>query len=199
DLDHSGGDEELPLLDPIRVVQLEQAHGHAAAGCQRVDTAGRETEVLRPPVAARVEEWHNGPGFPVDRGQITPFKPVAECAGHREIVGIGGAAVLFGDDVVDFVRREGHRLRDEAILAAVPRAQPHPAAQLGRDVRPAHGASPDWSLSAAFALAIRTRCSTYLYFSHSRSSSADRRPLRCLSSKAEMRSCKPGAAPSAKP
>jgi hypothetical protein len=91
---NSGGDEEHPFLDPLRVIQLQQAHGGATAGCERLDTAVLKTKVFCPMIAARVEERHNGPTLCVDGGQIAPFEAIAESAGQGEIAGIRGPAVF---------------------------------------------------------------------------------------------------------
>lgn len=159
--ENSGGDVKQSLLDSLRAIQLEQAHGRSAAGGERLDAAALQTKVFRPTIAARIEERHNRAAFRVDGSQIAPFETIAESAGQREIAGIGGATVFHGDDVIDLVRREGHRFRDKTILAAVVSAQPYRTPQFGWDVRTTHGGSLDLSWSAAFALAIRTRCSMY--------------------------------------
>jgi hypothetical protein len=103
------------------MIQLKQAHGRSAAGRERFNTAGHQTKVFHPSVAARVEKRHNGSGFSVNGGQIASFEAIAQSTGQGEIVDFGGAAVFLGNDVIDFVRCERHRLWEEAILATVAR------------------------------------------------------------------------------
>ena len=159
--ENSSSDEEQPLLDSIWMIQLQQAHSRSTAGGERYDASILKTKVVDPTITTRVEERHNVPALRGDGGQITPFEAIAERTGQREIAGFRGTAVFLGDDVVDFVRRECHRFRNQTILTAVLRAASHRAPQLGWDVRATHGDSLELSWSAAFAFAIRTRCSMY--------------------------------------
>ena len=75
--DNSSGGEQQPLLNPMRRIPLQQAHGCSTAGGERLDTAVLKTKVFRPTIAARVEEQHNSPALRVDGGQIAPFEAIA--------------------------------------------------------------------------------------------------------------------------
>ena len=126
-----------------------------------VGVSGRELplfdpEVLAPALPAWVVERRESPGLGIEGGQIAPFVLVAKRAREREVLGLGCAAVLLGDDVIDLVRRERQSLRNQAVLARAAGSLVDRSSQRRGDA--AHGA---WSLSAVFALARRTRCSRY--------------------------------------
>lgn len=159
--DNSRGDDEQTFLNPMRLIQLQQAHRRSTAGRERLDKAVLKSKMFHPTITARVEERHNGSAFRIDGGEIAASEAITKCTSQSQIIGFCGPAVLLGDDVIDFVRCEGHRFRDQTIFTAVARSQPHRAPQLSRNVRSAHGVPLDLSWSAASALAIRTRCSMY--------------------------------------
>jgi hypothetical protein len=74
--------------------------------------------MFRPNLAAGIKQADNLPGLRIDSGQVAALVAIAECAAKGEILGVGRAAVLLGDDVVDLVRGEAQRLGHSAVFAA---------------------------------------------------------------------------------
>jgi len=81
--------------------------------------------MLRPQLRPRIEERDNFAAFRIDPRQIRPFAEIAARAAIRQIFGVIGPAVLFGDNMIDVKPGEGQRrLRQAAILAAIARPLP---------------------------------------------------------------------------
>src|SRR5262245_7210969 len=124
--------------------------------------------MIGPAIAAGMKQHHDLARGRVNRTQIAPFVLIAQDTGIGQVIGLGPAAVLFRDDVIDPMGNECHQLGEEAILAADFGPVAHQPPQGRRNMRLAHEPFAPLSLRTALVLARRTRCSTYWYWSHSR-------------------------------
>jgi hypothetical protein len=100
----------------------------------RLDAAPEELEMINPTVSSRVEQWLDGSRSLVNGGKITSLPGITQCARQGQVIGSGRAAMLFGDDVINGMRKPGHCLGNEAILAAFARPVTNEATQGGGDV-----------------------------------------------------------------
>jgi len=67
--------------------------------------------MFRPDLPARVEEQTEVSRLWIEGAEIAAFVAVATPTGERQILKLSLAAVLFGDNVIDFVWEEGHACR----------------------------------------------------------------------------------------
>ena len=71
-------------------------------------------------------------GFKQMENRFRSFMAIAMWTGQREVCFNGGAAMFFGQDVIDLKRKRKSGLREEAILALLPSSftnQPHQLAR----------------------------------------------------------------------
>jgi hypothetical protein len=101
------------------------------------DPVGPQREVVCPPIRAWVEEpaeasvWENGT-------HVAALVPIAEEAGARQVLRIGGSAVLFADDVIDLGAEEGILFVDQAVFAEPLRTSNDAPTKLYTDVGSTH-------------------------------------------------------------
>jgi hypothetical protein len=106
--------------------------------------------VLVPRLASRIEEPDDAPGLRIDPREIRPFVQVAVIAGEGEVIGVVGAAVLPGDDVLDVKRDERDVLLQQPTVFAAP---PSPRSNEIADGSRRH--APEARTSAPRALVCR--------------------------------------------
>ena len=105
--------------------------------------------MLMPLLLAWIKQRRQFAGaVPVNRANVAPFVAITQIAAPTYIVRDRSAAVLFSDDVIDFVRHDTIFLTDPTVFTAVVRAFDHFAAERGTHISHALPAS----LRRAFAL-----------------------------------------------
>ena len=146
DLDGGGGwrpdqiqrDQEFAFSDAVRVIELQEPHGDAAHRGQGDHFGIRELEVISPLISTRMKDRNNVAGVRVDRRKIAGLGVVAKCAGECHVLRDRRATVLFGNDMIDFVRHETGRFRSEVVFAALARPISDQSPKLRRDVSATH-------------------------------------------------------------
>jgi hypothetical protein len=111
--------EHLAVSDAV--VEIDAQCGDSGpAGSRAPNKAGAvPAEMPRPLLAARVEEGDDLVRGAVNSGYIRSFVVVARKTGEAKILWLRGAAVAFGDNVVDLKRRIIGLLGHAAIFTAV--------------------------------------------------------------------------------
>ncbi len=94
-----------------------------------LDGGYRGCEVNSPVIFPWMEKPSDLPACRIDPGKIRTLFQVATPAGKGEIIELGQATVLLGDDMFDVKWQVERNLRNAAILATVDRAPPNFFAQ----------------------------------------------------------------------
>ena len=102
-------------------VHFEDFHSRPADRCESDQDRPPPGKVLAPVILSGVKEPCRLSRVRIDPGDVRPLVIVTRKTGQRQILRSRGTAVLFGNDVVDFVAGVGVRLRHLAIFA--PRCQ----------------------------------------------------------------------------
>ena len=76
--DHPGAKEEFPLLDSIRVIELQQRTVTRPVGVSGLILAPSSRKCSAQRSRRGLKSAYDGPGFRVDRGQIASLESVAE-------------------------------------------------------------------------------------------------------------------------
>jgi hypothetical protein len=77
--------------------------------------------VFRPDLRPRVKQRAELSGLWIEGGEVSPLVTVTTPTGERQVIYVGGAAVLLRYNVIHFVWVEGDFCREQAVLATVPR------------------------------------------------------------------------------
>ena len=110
---------------PGRAIEFQDSHRRAADGCETHDAQALPSEVLAPPIAARIKQRGDLTGLGINPGEIAPLVQVAVGASQRKVFQLIAPAMLAGSDVLDLQRNERRVcLSMLKILAAV--ASPGP-------------------------------------------------------------------------
>jgi len=117
-------DELAPEADTTVRVHPEYGDGRPADGRDTEQQRAIPAEMARPRVTSRMEKSHDPARLGIDTGQVRSLVVIAREAGQREVSRDRLAAVLLGDDVVDFEIELIALLRHLAILAQAPGAVP---------------------------------------------------------------------------
>ena len=115
-------EKQFPPAEPVARVHFEEPDRRAPGGCLAHDPCAVTSEVVLPPVMARVEEWSDLAGVGVEAGEVGAFLVIALRAGEREFGRVVRAAVLTGEDVFDVESERGGVLRQPAVFTAMPGA-----------------------------------------------------------------------------
>lgn len=92
-------------------------------------------EVLCPVLRAWIEEEAEPFCLRVEGTEITPLVAIATPASERQVIGLGRAAMLFGNHMIDFMREEGEIGEEQTVFAAISGAINDLASQRHRDIR----------------------------------------------------------------
>jgi hypothetical protein len=110
--------EQFAEGDPVRLVDAKQVGGGASDGRAADEFAALVAEVIRPFMAAGVEQRRELAGQRVEAGDIRAFVDVAVIAGKGKVARDRAAAMLAGDDVIELEGDTAPGLRKAAIFAA---------------------------------------------------------------------------------
>ena len=119
------GDKHLAVGNAMVEIDAEGGDGGPTRSCPADQARAVPVEVPRPFLAARVEEGDDFVRSAVYSGYIRSFIVIAGKTGQAKIVRLRGAAVAFGDDMVDLKRRIVELLGHLAILAVAARTLPY--------------------------------------------------------------------------
>jgi hypothetical protein len=89
--------------------------------------------MVRPPVAARVEQRCYVARVGIQRCEIRALTFVAKSTGQGEILDVVGSAMLPGDDMIDLVCDQCNGFGQEAVLTARAGPLAHQVSLSGRD------------------------------------------------------------------
>ncbi|GEM_PF-3222790 len=101
---------------------MQNETGYSALWSQRLNSWPIQFEVFRPLIGTKVEESDDLFCFRVEGGKIAPFVAVAIEAGQAQVILSCFSAVLFGNDMIEFVWQMAVLVIDEAILTTSPGA-----------------------------------------------------------------------------
>jgi hypothetical protein len=122
-------DQFLTQANAKWLVDSKDGDRRAANGCPAGEQCAIPAEVPRPFVPARMKQRHELACHFIDSRQIRSFFPVARETGPSEISSDRGAAVLPGNDVLDFKSWPIEFFGHVAILAQSVRALPDESCQ----------------------------------------------------------------------
>ncbi len=91
-----------------------------------------------PSLAPGIKQQNDVAGLGINGRQVATLVAVAEGTTEGEVVQVGLATVLFGDDVIDLVRCKAESLRNPAVFAATRGALVDQPPQTSGDKGPAH-------------------------------------------------------------
>ena len=129
----------MSLGDPFRRVQLQQLDGSAAFWSNTDQFCPAQREVLGPHLRAGIEEETEAPRQRIEGAEICPFMAITAPAGEGQIGVIGTAAVFEGNNVIDFVRKEGDIGRKQTVFAALASTFDHLSTKRGWNRALRHG------------------------------------------------------------
>jgi hypothetical protein len=109
----------LAIIDP------QYIDGRSADRCLTDQPRPLPDEVIGPVVQTRIEEGYQRVRFGIVSGDIATLVSVTTGAGQAKVAERRAAVVLFGTDVIDFMRQAGSVLRQTTILAAALGTFPH--------------------------------------------------------------------------
>src|SRR5204862_105436 len=132
--------QALSLGDSFRGIQLQQLDGGAAFWRDTDQFCPAQHEVLRPHLRAGIEEETEATRQGIEGAEIRPLMAITAPAGEGQIGVIGAAAVFEGNNVIDFVRKEGDIRGKQAIFAALAGAVEHLSTERGWNRALRHGA-----------------------------------------------------------
>jgi hypothetical protein len=154
-----GFSQQLSLLDPFHLVELEQLDGGSPFGSGgSQDAIIHQGEMVAPRMLSGIEQSGYLPRQGIDGCQVAALVLVAKSAGERKIGGIRFPAMLFGNNVVNLVGKETEFFRHPAVFTTSVSPLVNQAAQGDGDASLAQGRL---SCRAARILALRTSCSRY--------------------------------------
>lgn len=113
--------------------------------------------MLAPDIRSRMKQANQLASFGVDAGNVRTFVAIAVETGEGEILADGGSSVLARNDVIDPKGQPVLRMRNAAILTAVPGPVPDLLNQ-GRSQE--EGEEPDFSRRRAFDCKMERRLPT---------------------------------------
>ena len=95
---------------------------------------------MLPSISAGIKQHNDLAGIGINRGQVCAFEGIAVNTGKRQIVQIGFASMLLGDDMVRLMRKEYAGTRDTAVFATTSGSFVICRPKCLRDICPAHAA-----------------------------------------------------------
>ncbi len=114
------GLQVLSHFHPFPVVHCQQLHGRAANRRPTGEDRPFPREMICPTVAAWMKQRHKLPGLGIEAGDVGSLVEIAEAARQGQVVRLGRATMLTGNDVFDVKTDEtGSRLRQSAVFANV--------------------------------------------------------------------------------
>ena len=122
-------DERPAVQDAMAEIDFQHDYCCPADGRESLKDRALPAKVVGPDILSRMEQSRHLPRVRIDPRDIRTLMIVTWETGQREVLKRGRTAVLFGDDVIDFVDGVRQRLRHLAILAARRRSMPHPFSQ----------------------------------------------------------------------
>ncbi len=99
-------------------IDFQHLHRRTACRCQALKDCAFPAEVLVPNIETRMKEWRCPPRNRIDACDVWAFVVVTLETSQSEVAGYCRSAMLFGDDVVDFVDGIRQRLGHLTIFAA---------------------------------------------------------------------------------
>ena len=112
-----GFPQQLSLLDPLHLVELEQLDGGSPFGSGgSQDAIIHQGEMFDPGMLSRIEQSGYLPRQGIDGCQIAALVLVAKSTGERKIGGIRFPAMLFGNNVIDLVGKETEFFRHPTVF-----------------------------------------------------------------------------------
>ena len=172
------------MFDPFWRVDPEHLNGRSAASGLSAQQRSLPVKMLRPGLRSRMEKRRELAAGGIVTRNVESLGGIAVSARQAETVECGASAMFSSADVIEFVRQDGVRLGQAAILTLIR--------------RPSSNLFPQRWPQAALASASETRalaCSkssnwpTRRYFSSSACLAADRTPRLFASSDRRIRAC----------
>ena len=117
--------------DEIGFIDREDLNRHEADIALGREDGAVPLKMVAPPIASCVEEADDISSLGMPAGNVRAFMPVAVETRQREVVCVGCAAVLAGDDVVDVEWQRVSRGRKLAVFAPAPGTLPNLPRQVG--------------------------------------------------------------------
>ena len=73
--------------------------------------------MVAPAIAARMKKWYDGPSFGVDRRQVAPLVPVANCTAQCQVIGDRETAVFFSHNMINGMGGQSSRFGNQTVFA----------------------------------------------------------------------------------
>ena len=100
-------DQLFANRDLFHMVHAQRQHASATGWCHAENHRAFSSEVLGPPIRARVEQAHNSAGLMIKSAQIRPLVSIAAKTGIGEVRQRIGASMLNWYDVFNFEKQIG--------------------------------------------------------------------------------------------
>ena len=108
-----------PQLKTARIVECQNSNRCSSNWCEALDIRSLKAKMSLPLVTTRMKQSHYFSCSRVDTCYVGTFAKITAVACKCKIVDFVGAAVLFGDNVLNVMRQFAVLLRQAAILATI--------------------------------------------------------------------------------
>jgi hypothetical protein len=109
----------LALTQALRTIHLQESHGGATSGGRTNHIGAVQSKVFRPKLLTWMEEQNYFPSGWINRGKIAAFMPITPPASIGQIVKACLSTMFDSNNMVNFMRKEAHAVRSQAILAGM--------------------------------------------------------------------------------
>ena len=111
--------EHSAYSNPNGIVDPEYVNGRTPDRGDANQDGTVPSKMVGPLLTTRMEQWNYLPSLRIDSGQVWPFVAIALRTTERQVIRLGRAVVLFGNDVINLKTPTVLVLPELAILTAI--------------------------------------------------------------------------------